>query len=230
MESAVNFLSYHLNPLPVINELLRIFPDAIIWGVGFFSIVTISFPFGVFFISLLESLAIFYGIQTLNTYLGVFSEYPSKESYKTSCRTGFLDVTMRTLSIFGMNTHLAFPSPPIYIISVAVSYLLSMLITFKNDLQTLGSAYTSRLYLSAFGLSAIIFLIMSYRLWAGCDSFIIIIMSLITGLLIGALLLQQNRLLLGNSSINMIGIPLLYNTTVNGSPIYICNQPDALGA
>jgi hypothetical protein len=58
----------------------------------------------------------------------------------------------------------------------------------------------------------------------------IIVMSLIIGLLIGALLLQQNRILLGNSSINMIGIPLLYNATTSGSPIYICNQPDALGA
>jgi hypothetical protein len=100
-----------------------------------------------------------------------------------------------------------------------------MLITFKKDLESLGTAFASRLYLSSVGLSSILFLVMAYRSVYTCDPFMVIVASLILGLMVGSVLLQQNRLLLGSSGINMLGIPLLHNSTASGSPIYVCNKP-----
>jgi len=223
----IQILEGHLNPLPVLAEIIRIFPDALVWGIGFFSLITLSFPFGVFFIALLESIAIYYGLRSGNTWLGVFPERVTKDASYLKCRTGFASVTVESLSLFGSERLLAFPSAPIYIVSVAVSYILSMLITFKKELETLGTDYASRLYLSAVGLSSILFLLMAYRSYYSCDSFIVIILSLVVGLCVGAVLLQQNKLLAGTSAINMLGIPLLYNSTASGNPMYVCNMPAA---
>ena len=219
------FFTHHLNPIPVIGEVVRIFPDALIWGIGFLSIITASFPFGVLFFTLLESLGIYYGLRSFNTWIGMFTDGITRESANLKCRTGFASVTVQSLSLFGSERSLAFPSAPIYIVSVATSYILSMLITFKNNLETLGTSFASRLYLSAIGLSSILFLLMAYRSLFNCDTFVVILLSLISGLAVGAILLQQNRLIFGESGINMLGIPLLYNSMANGNPMYVCNRP-----
>jgi len=219
------FLFDHLWPVPVILEIIRIFPDALIWGIGFFSLITLSSAYGVFFITLIESLAIYYGIRKINTWLGIIPDSLSVNGALLKCRTGFSSVTLHSLSLFGSDKQLAFPSAPIYIVSVAVSYMLSMLMVFKDELQALGTSYASRLYLSATGLSSILFLLMAYRSYNTCDSFIVIIASLLIGIGVGALLLQQNKLIIGESGINMLGIPLLYNSTASGNPIYVCNKP-----
>ena len=224
-ERLFQFLWDHLYPLPVIGEIVRIIPDALIWGMGFLALVTSSTSLGIFFFTLIESVVIYYGIRSFNTWLGIIPEILSKNSSLLACRSGFSSVTLHTLSLFGLDKQLAFPSAAIYIVSVATSYILSMLITFKKELETLGTAFASRLYLSAVGLSGILFILMAYRAVNSCDSFIIIIASLLSGLVVGAVLLQQNRLLTSTSGINMLGIPLLYNSTASGNPLYVCNQP-----
>jgi hypothetical protein len=55
-----------------------------------------------------------------------------------------------------------------------------------------------------------------------CDSFSAVMGSMAIGLILGYLLVLQNALLFGPSSINMIGIPLLRNKTVDGKKIYVC--------
>ena len=225
MERLLQFFVTHLNPLPVVAEVIRIFPDALIWGIGFFSMITLSYPFFVFFITLVEALVVYYGLRSFNTWLGVIPERVTKDASYLKCRTGFSSLTVESLSLFGSERLLAFPSAPIYMVSVAVSYILSMLMTFKNELELLGTSYASRLYLSAIGLSSMLFLLMAYRSLNSCDTFMVIVASLITGLAVGAVILQQNKILGGNASINMLGIPLLYNSTASGSPMYVCNKP-----
>jgi hypothetical protein len=207
------------------GEMMRIFPDALIWGIGFLALLTASFPFGVFFVSLFESLAIYYGLQSFNNWIGLFTDSITRESANLKCRTGFASITIQSLSLFGSERTLAFPSAPVYILSVAVSYILSMLITFKNNLQVLGTDFVSRLYLSAIGLLSTLFLLMAYRSLYKCDTLVVIILSLLSGLVVGAVILQQNKLLFGSDGINMLGIPLLYNGTADGSPMYVCNRP-----
>ena len=221
----MKFLKEHLDPFPVIGEILRIFPDGIIWGIGFFSVFTFSYQFGIFFIALIEALLIYYGIHNLNTYLGIITDASiSKSITSLTCKTGFAGVTLQTLSLFGLHKGFAFPSAPIYIVTVAISYILSTMLVLKNDLESLGVDYSSRLYLSAIGLSSLFGIFTIFRSFNGCDTLFNILVSAIIGLIIGAVLLQQNKLLLGKDGINILGIPLLYGRTASGNELYICNK------
>lgn len=225
MEGIFKFANSHLNPLPVLGEVLRIFPDGIIWGIGFFAALTFSYPFGVMFVGLIQSLLLYYGIHSLNTYLGIFTDNSTnKSSGSLACKTGFTGVTLQTLSLFGLHKGLAFPSAPIYIVSVAISYVLSVMLVLKKDLEALGADYSSRLYLSTIGLSSLFGIFAIFRSYNGCDSLFNILLSAMIGLIIGAIVLQQNKLILGNSGINILGIPLLYGRTATGTPLYICNK------
>ena len=42
------------------------------------------------------------------------------------------------------------------------------------------------------------------------------------GLVVGFLLVRQNISLLGPTSINLLGIPLLRNRTADGKKLYVC--------
>lgn len=225
MEGIFKFLNSHLNPLPVLGEVLRIFPDGIIWGVGFFSLLTFSYQYGIFFVALIESLLIYHGIHSLNTYLGVFTDNSTEKSISSlTCKTGYTGVSLQTLSLFGLHKGFAFPSASIYIVSVAMSYILSVMLLFKRDLEALGTDYSSRLYLSTIGLSSLFGIFAIFRVFNGCDTLFNIVLSAMIGLVIGALLLQQNKLLLGKDSVNILGIPLLYGRTATGENLYVCNQ------
>lgn len=225
VESTARFLNYHLNPFPVLGELIRIFPDGLVWGMGFYSLATLSYPFGVFFMALIESLGIFLILRNVNAYMGFFSDAIPK-AYET-CKTGFTSVSLNDLSLFGNDRLIAFPSPPVYMLSVALAYILSVMLTFKDNLQALGTEYASRLYISSFGLSALLFLIIGYRAFNSCDTISTILISLAVGLTIGSLLVQQNKLVAGMDSINLLGIPLLAGVTTSGQQLYVCNQPSA---
>lgn len=225
LQSSARFLNYHLNPFPVLGELIRIFPDGLVWGMGFYSLVTLSYPFGVFFMSLVESLGIFLILRSVNAYMGFFSDSIPKSYEK--CKSGHMNVTLESLSVFGNEMLVAFPSPPIYILSVAIAYILSVMVRFRDDLQTLGTEYASRMYISSMGLSALLFLITGYRAFNSCDTISTIIFSLVIGLLIGGAIVYQNKMILGMESINLLGIPLLAKTDINGQQLYVCNQPSA---
>jgi hypothetical protein len=62
-------LADFLWPIAVMQEMLRIYPDALFWGIGALSLVTLSFSFFVFFVSLIEGIGIYYLIRVLNNHL-----------------------------------------------------------------------------------------------------------------------------------------------------------------
>lgn len=204
----------------VLTEIFNIMPDAIILGTGFFSFITASSQFFILFLTLLESLGIYYGITIINKFLGVFVE-TSKKNPK--CKISFLNTTLNSLSITKENENFSFPSYNIYIISVFISYLLVNLTHFKNNLEVLNKdSFTSRLAVAAVPLFILLFLCLSYRLFNRCESSSVLFITLILGMIIGFLLFEQNKSLFGNQGINILGIPLLYNVTADGNPIYLC--------
>lgn len=222
------FVNNHFNPFPVLGEILRIFPDGILWGVGFFSVLTLSYPFGIMFVALVESLLLYHGIHSLNTYLGVFTDNSTDKSVSSlACKTGFTGVTLQTLSLFGLHKGFAFPSAPIYIVSVVLSYIISTMIVFKRDLESLGIDYSSRLYLSSIGLSSLFIAFILFRSYNECDTVFNILVSAMVGLVVGALILEQNKNILGKEGVNILGIPILYGRTASGESLYVCNQPVA---
>jgi hypothetical protein len=203
---------------------LQVFPDAVFWGTGFLALVTLSYPFGVFFVSLIEATILYHGLNYGNENLQIIS--PNHLS-SGKCRTGFADVSLRAISIFEREFKPVFLSSSIFMVSFISSYLLGVVLYLKDSLQILGSAYgeqyTTRLYASTAFFAFLIFITMSYRLLNHCDSAINIIISLFFGLGIGALITVQNNSILGVESLNLLGVPILRKRTADGGDLYVCS-------
>ena len=214
---------------PVVIEMMRIFPDGLVIMSGIYAFITLSFPFAVFFGSMVEATVIFHALRYVISYLGIVPVSASSKSFTNMCRTGFTDTgmnpTLTSISQFGTwsgGIPPSFPSPPLYMLSVASAYLFSTLNSQSKELSALGPAYASRFYMSMILLTLLIFVFVCFRIAYSCDSFAVAIMTVPIGLFIGMMLVQQNVRLFGPESINLVGIPLLRSRTANGKPIYVC--------
>jgi hypothetical protein len=216
--------------LPVVQEMMRIFPDGVVITSGIYALLTLSFPFAVMFGSLIEATMIFHVLRSGSSYLNFFPTALTKSSYKHICRTGFSDPVNSSLSSLSMFTSMLnsssllhqFPSAPIYMLSVASAYLFSTLSAQSKDLEALGPQFSQRYYSSLIFLSILLFLFVSFRIAYSCETMATVILSIPIGLFIGMLLVMQNEKLFGKSSINLIGIPQLSSVTQDGQKIYLC--------
>jgi len=211
--------------VPVVTEMMRIFPDGLVMTSGIYALLTLSFPFAIFFVSMLEATALFHAIRQATSYLGISPTSPSRSSFTHICRTGFTDPTTSLLSLSMLGSGAIqnpYPSAPIYILTVASAYIFSTVNGQSKELETLGPAYSSRFYTSMIFLTSLLFLFVCFRTAFGCDSFAVVMMTLPLGLFVGMLLVIQNNNLFGKDSTNLMGIPLLNSKSASGKPIYVC--------
>jgi hypothetical protein len=208
--------------LQIPAEMARIFPDALLMGVGFFSLITLSFPYFVFFVALLESLLVFHGLRSLNSHFNFIDTKVSGFAQSKTCRSGFSDLTMHTLSMFGSGILSGFPSSALYTVSVACTYIISSMMNFSAELQLLGEDATSKWWTSVISSTLLIISLVLYRVTYNCDTFINLIVSIFIGVLVGSLLVLQNSKLFGLSSLNILGVPILKQRTADGSTLYVC--------
>jgi hypothetical protein len=121
-----------------------------------------------------------------------------------------------------------FPSSHTFMLSFIASYILSVIISFKDELDilgpTYGESYTSRIYFSMLSFTLMMFLAMTYRLFFNCDSFTVISISFILGVLGGVLVVKQNLLLFGLDSLNLLGVPILRKRTADGDELLVCSS------
>lgn len=206
--------------------MLRLFPDAIFWGVGFLAFVTLSYSYSAFFVALVEALLIFHVLYYGNQNLQVVDTTPLQGSGE-KCRTGFADVSMQAVTLFNDYLAPAFPSPHIYMASFITSYIMSALIYFKDELEILSNSYgevfKTRLYVSTIAFVSILFVSMSYRLFSKCDSALNIVVSLLVGLVAGVVVAVQNHSILGKESLNLLGVPILRKMTDTGNDLFVCS-------
>jgi hypothetical protein len=199
---------FNNNIIDVILETATILPDGLVLMTGLYALLTLSASFAVMFLGLLEATAIFQVIQSFALYLGIAEGTTSSNA---TCRTGFRSPDFTSLSMFNRAIRAAFPSAPLYILSVASAYIFSSLHAQSEELQALGTAYSSRYYISITLLCTLILTFMLFRLYNGCDSFSVLISTVPIGIVIGALIFEQNRRLFGPLMVNLLGIPLIAN-------------------
>ena len=213
-------------PVPVIHEMIRIFPDALFWGIGILGLVTLSFSYSVLFGSLIEALGIYHIIKAVNNSIGIVDA--KRGSTDRSCRTGFTGTSLQTVSVFDEPSQIPFPSSHIFMLSFISSYILSMIVAFRDEFNilgdTYGESYVNRIYYSVCAFAIMMFVSMSYRLFYSCDSFIVISMSFIIGVTAGAIVVQQNKALLGIESLNLLGVPILRKRTAAGNELLVCSS------
>jgi len=211
-------------PVAVVNEMVKILPDTIVVMSGLMSLLTTSYAQFIFFLSLLESIVGFYLFRTLITTLDFGFTKHEKGFASNDCKTGFSSPTFSNLSFFTVDSRNAFPSAPLYMISVAAAYIFSTLSNQIKELEALGPDYSPRFYISIMALCALLFFVGSYRMMYSCESMTVVILSIALGLFVGTILVTQNLTLFGPDSTNLTGVPLLRNRTANGEKIYICAQ------
>lgn len=212
------------SPFAIVKESIRIFPDSLVMGVGFYSVLTMSFAFGMFFVALMESLLAFHGLRYANSVVGFTHILPTKASLTKSCTTGLSSITMESLSMFGAGLRSAFPSAPLFILGVACSYILMSMVYLKEELEVLGDEYTKKFYFAAIGFPILIAFVTLFRLFYECDYFSTMLISLLVGAALGAVLVEQNRRIFGESSLNLMGVPLLKKRTATGEKLYVCTK------
>jgi len=215
-------------PAPAIFEMIRIFPDALFWGVGVIAAVTLSFSFAVFFGSLVEGVGLYYAIKMFNNYLGIVDAANGSGSSQRACRNGFTGTTFQSVSIFGDSGKIPFPSSHTFMLSFIASYVLSVIVAFKDDLEIVGTSYgetyKTKLYISSMSFAVLLFVGMTYRLFNSCDSFTVILFSFIFGTIGGMMVLQQNLAIFGLEGINLLGIPILRKRTATGNELMVCSS------
>ena len=199
-------------------ELFRILPNSILFMSGFFALITVSFPYTILFGSLLESLGIFYALQSVVLNFNVFDVFGGKHSYSSVCNTGFNSVSFNEFTE-RMPGSIGFPSFAIYTLSFITSYLLSMYTTYTKELNALND---TRFFQSALFLAAILVVTCIVRMLFNCDGVGTMLASILFGGLAGFLIVQQNIALFGKGSLNLLGIPLLNGKAANGQALYIC--------
>jgi hypothetical protein len=217
-------------PAPIVQEMMRIFPDGVVITSGIYALITLSFPFAVMFGSLVEATLIFHVLRSVSSFLDIVPSSLEKSAYKHICRTGFSDPVESSMGSLSLFTSILedssllnqFPSSSIYMLSVASSYLFSTLNAQSKELEALGPNFSSRYYISMIFLSLLLFTFVCFRLAYSCETFGTVILSVPIGLIIGYLLVLQNQRLFGKSSINLLGIPQLKSVSSSGQKINVC--------
>jgi hypothetical protein len=208
----------------VIESVIQIFPDAVFWGTGFISFITLSYSYGIFFLSMIEAGTIYHGFNYLNENIRLFGTN-SLQSEK--CRSSFENVTLHSIKLFQYDFRPTFLSISIFMTSFIASYIVGVILYLKDELVILGGNYgehyNSRMYGSVVMFTAIVFIIMTYRLLTGCDNPVNIVVSLLLGLSVGGLILLQNNRILGIQSLNLLGVPILRKRTETGADLYVCS-------
>jgi hypothetical protein len=208
--------------LEIPAEMGRIFPDALVLGIGFFSLITLSFPYFIFFVGLAESLLVFHGLRSANEYFNFIDTKLPGYSQTKACRSGFSGLSMGTLSMFGSGILSGFPSSALYIVSVACTYIITAMMNFSAEIQLLGEDATSKWWTSLISSMLLIISLMLFRITYSCDTFINVIVSIFIGVMVGGLIVLQNSKLFGLSSLNILGVPILKQRTADGGTLYVC--------
>jgi hypothetical protein len=210
---------------PNLSEQIRLLPDSIFYGSLILALVTQSYAMAIFAVSLLEAGLIGTGLRNLISYMDLIRSAPEIPADPAYCDSSFRSPTIESMLHFGpASIQSAFPSFPIYFLSVAGSYVITSMMMQKEELEALGPAYASCFYIGIASVLLLILIVSSYRMIYGCERVGVVILTLLTGFLIGGLITYQMNQLLGRNAINLTGIPLLRERTRDGKPLYVCPQ------
>jgi len=196
-------------------EGLNLLPDGILFGSFLMGLTTVSAAHSIFFISIIISLFVLYGLQiaTKLIYGGSIS--------KEVCKSKLFKHTFEQLFV---SSSANAPSYGMFIVSFACSYLATSLYNLKDELEVLDTSVMKQYYISITSLIVIAIIYLMYILFYGCESMGSSSSALLFGSITAMIIVNINVLLFGKDSINFVGIPLLRNKTVDGKPIYICSK------
>jgi hypothetical protein len=131
------------------------------------------------------------------------------------------------LSIVGnLVSQISVPSGPTMFISSVLGYIMLCIFNFNKELKELSereSEWKTRIPMS---VTFSLLLLSSYVIWRcmnSCDSLINVLGSTIFGLIVGMGIFLIHVYLFGRFAINLLGLPILSDKSVDGKPLYVCS-------
>jgi hypothetical protein len=229
METFLNqFKEYVLIPfdkqlLSIAPEIGHLAPVILTMGTALISLITLNYPLFIFAASSVEAHLLYNVAKLVSDYfvtpiIGI--SQPRGSAEETKCRSYFQAMTPSRFNWFmeqGVKT--TFPNQPLYWISFASAYLIQGMKFFSQEASELGPQYSNRPYLAVLGASMFIALYAIYLMMYGCDGVFTILTTIAIGIVVGLLISNQNYLLFGKPSVNMMFIPPLATRT---GMDYIC--------
>jgi hypothetical protein len=151
------------------------------------SLLTTSYALFIFFLSLLESVVGFYLFRSMIAEFDFGFTKHQRASERATVRQGSSSPTLSSLSFFTADQRTAFPSAPLYMLSVAAAYVFTTLSNQIKELEALGPIIP-RFYISIMTLCALMFFVGCYRMFYNCESMMVVFASIALGLLVGTTL------------------------------------------
>jgi hypothetical protein len=195
-----------IQTLPEIGHLA---PVIIMLGTAFVSLVTLNYPLAVFAASSAEAFGLYTVIQMITGY-AITPDGARNTGLPKECKSFFQSLTPSRFDFFmkeGLRRE--FPNYPLYFISFAVAYCIQSMYFYSEECSELGPQYSNRPYLAIIAAGMFISLYSVYTLAYKCDSVLSVLFTIVIGLVIGNLISNQNKLLLGKQSVDLMFIPTL---------------------
>jgi len=93
---------------------------------------------------------------------------------------------------------------------------------FGREIKSLSNDLSIRTNIATVLSTLFILFMMMFRYTYGCESFGTLLLSVILGLIFGALLVYQNVGLFGRDGVNILNLPMILSSTERGKPMYVC--------
>jgi hypothetical protein len=212
-----------INGLPKLASLeaLRILPDSIVLGTAALSLISLTKGYGVLLLSMLELML----IQRIfaSVVSGIAPVGAGHDAFHESCQPGLaFSNSMRISLLETVGKPSSFPSPVLFFMSGVLSYMISAVKNFSNEISSLGGDLNTRTTVSVVLSSFLLFSLLIFRYTYGCESFGTLFVSLILGIIAGLVIVEQNKLIFGRAGINVLNLPMIIKTGESGKSMYVC--------
>jgi len=202
-------------------EALRLLPDSMVLGIAILAGLSMSKSMAVLLFTMFE---IMLSQRALSMIIGGIAPVGAKENVLEGvCQTGFLYPNMMRISLIEtIGVPSMFPSPSVFFITSTLTYMLLAMQNFGREIKSLSNDLGVRTNIATVLSGLFIIFMFIFRYTYGCESFGTLMLSVVLGLVFGALFVYQNIGLFGRDGINVLNIPIILSSAERGRPMYVC--------
>jgi hypothetical protein len=218
-ENMVQFVNEYI--LSLAAESMRLLPDSVVLGTAILTALSLCQSYGVLLLAMVEMML----IQRLaGTFMGGIAPIGAgPQALQSVCQPGFVfPNNMRISIVETIGKPSLFPSPVMFFLTGVTTYMIGSMSEFSKEIKTLGGETETRSTVAMVLSGLFVFALFLFRFSYGCETFGAIFMSALFGLVVGILVLMQNKRIFGREGINLLNLPIIKTMDERGKPMYVC--------
>jgi hypothetical protein len=199
--------------IPRVGEIIQYMPESIFMGTLIISLCAMSNIS--WWVLLLFQSELIVARRAIGSAMNML--FPTLTQINPNCESGYFigskGIKACVLNILGKGG--SFPAPGLFFVGGIISYLYSILISFKQELiQTKGEydgsmSYSDRMITASVLSLVFLLILLMYNVKNGCNTIIGSVTSIGLGMFIGLMLYILNSKLFGKENMNIVGLPIL---------------------